>query len=470
MKGGGFAPPFVLEKFMRFLTRRTVGATLLLPVAVAWATTAAFAADETAPGGAPTGPPAAHVADNGTPGAAGGAPQSAPAVPAQIDEAAKTLLGQISGTYKNLKTYAGNMDATITGAREKPISIKVQIAFQRPDKALVKRTDEQGTAVFAVDGKSLLVSMSQVKDKYLKRAIPPQVPAPADIALERASGIGPGLGFWLSGGDLVKETQGSLASLKVGEAAQIGGVNVDALVANLRTPRASVTFTFFAGHDDHLIRRVTMEQLGKDRTGKELKISGVEEHQNVQGDAMLVPSLLKFTPPAGAKPSDSLDPPNYDPRLKPGVEPFKFVAKDLAGQAISLDQYKGKVVLLDFWATWCQPCMMEMPNVIATYKKYHAQGFDIIGVSLDDNKAALTGLLQEAKIPWRQIFDGKNFEGAMPKLYGVTGIPLSIVIGRDGKIVSLDARGPELGAAVSKALAASSAKVPAKKRVAKRRR
>ena len=435
---------------MRFLTRRAVGAALLLPAALAWTTTA-FAADEIVPGTAPTAPPS-------------GLPEVPPAIPAQIDEAAKTLLGQISGTYKNLKSYAGNMETTITGAREKPISFKVQVAFQRPDKALVKRTDEQGISTFAVDGRTFFVAVPQVKDKYLKREIPAQVPAAADLALARASGVGPGLDFWLSGSDLLKETAGALASLKVGAATQIGGVNVDALVANLRTPRAEVTYTFFAGHDDHLIRRVTMEQIGKDRTGKELKISGVEEHQNVQADAMLVPSLLKFTPPVGAKSAESLDAPNYDARLKPGVAPFKFAAKDLTGKAISLDQYKGKVVLLDFWATWCQPCMIEMPNIIATYKKYHAQGFEIIGVSLDEDRAALMSYLQQAKLPWRQIFDGKNFEGAMPKLFGVTGIPLGIVVGRDGKIVSLDARGPELEVAVRKALAVSGAKAPVKAR------
>ncbi len=455
---------------MRFLTHRAAVAALLLPVGVAWATGAALAADETPP----VGIPPATVPSTPPDTAAEGPLELAPAVPApQIDDAAKVLLQQISGAYKNLKTYADTMQTTITGAREKPIAFKVQMAFQRPDKALVKRTDEQGTSIFAVDGRTFFVSLPQVKEKYLKRDIPAQVPAPADLALARASGVGPGLDFWLSGQDLLKETAGALVSLKVGEASQIGGINMDALVATLRTPRAEVIYTFFAGHDDHLIRRVTMEQSGKDRSGNEMKISGVEEHQNVQADAMLVPSLLKFTPPAGAKPSDSLDAPNYDPRLKPGVAPFKFSAKDLAGKAISLDQYKGKVVLLDFWATWCQPCLIEMPNIIATYKKYHAQGFDVIGISLDEDKAALTGFIQQAKLPWRQIFDGKNFEGAMPKLYGVTGIPMGIVVGRDGKIVSLDARGPELGLAVSKALAASSAKLPAKakkKTVAKRRR
>ncbi len=127
-------------------------------------------------------------------------------------------------------------------------------------------------------------------------------------------------------------------------------------------------------------------------------------------------------------------------------------ATDLDGNPISLQQYRGKVVLLDFWAVWCGFCIVEMPNLKNVYDTYKDQGFDIIGVSLDDEEAELRNYLKENDIPWRQIFSGQGFESPLVQQYGIDGIPAPWLIARDGTLISTDARGVLLEYLVVEAL------------------
>lgn len=116
-------------------------------------------------------------------------------------------------------------------------------------------------------------------------------------------------------------------------------------------------------------------------------------------------------------------------------------AVDLDGTPISLADYRGKVVLLDFWAVWCGPCLGEIPRIKAVYEKYHDKGFDVIGVSLDEDAAVLREFIKEQEIPWRQIFDGQKWAGHLVQQYGVRGIPAPFLIDREGKVISVKARG-----------------------------
>lgn len=127
---------------------------------------------------------------------------------------------------------------------------------------------------------------------------------------------------------------------------------------------------------------------------------------------------------------------------------------DLKGDAIDLAKMKDKVVLVDFWATWCGPCVAEMPNVIATYGKFHDRGFEVVGISLDEDKAALEDFIAQNKMPWPQYFDGKGWDNQIAKQFGIQGIPATFLIGKDGKIVAANLRGPSLEQAVEEALAA----------------
>lgn len=131
-----------------------------------------------------------------------------------------------------------------------------------------------------------------------------------------------------------------------------------------------------------------------------------------------------------------------------------FAEKDLAGKPLSVANYKGKIVLLDFWATWCGPCVHELPNVIKTYGTYHPKGFEIIGVSLDEDKAALDDFLKKQNMPWVQYFDGKGWENKLAGQYGITSIPATFLLDGSGKIIGRDLRGEALEAAVAKALTA----------------
>jgi thiol-disulfide isomerase/thioredoxin len=130
-----------------------------------------------------------------------------------------------------------------------------------------------------------------------------------------------------------------------------------------------------------------------------------------------------------------------------------FAEKDLDGKPLSVGDHKGKVVLVDFWATWCGPCRAELPNVIAAYKKYHDQGFDIIGVSLDSDRAKLDAFLKKTEgMTWPQFFDGEGWANKLAVKYGVESIPFTVLVGPDGKIIGKDLRGDDLVAAVAKAL------------------
>ncbi len=126
-------------------------------------------------------------------------------------------------------------------------------------------------------------------------------------------------------------------------------------------------------------------------------------------------------------------------------KPMDIKGPLLDGTAFDLKSLAGKVVLVDFWATWCGPCVAEIPNVVEQYEKYHAKGFEVIGISLDDDREKVDAFVAEHKIPWPIIFAGKGWEDPVAQFYGISGIPQMILIGRDGNVITLNARGERLG-------------------------
>jgi thiol-disulfide isomerase/thioredoxin len=120
-------------------------------------------------------------------------------------------------------------------------------------------------------------------------------------------------------------------------------------------------------------------------------------------------------------------------------------ARTLDGRVFEAPDLRGRVVLLDFWATWCAPCLEELPTLETAYRKYSAEDFVLIGVSMDQgSRRTLTSWLRRHEVEWPQLHDGRGFDGEWARKFGVEAVPRSVVIDREGKIIALDLRGPVL--------------------------
>ena len=121
-------------------------------------------------------------------------------------------------------------------------------------------------------------------------------------------------------------------------------------------------------------------------------------------------------------------------------KPLELKFKAVDGRSVDLQQMKGKVVLVDFWAMWCGPCMAELPNVKAAYEKLHSRGFEIVGISFDREKSDLETLVAKQKIPWPQYFDDSEEGKKLGDEFGITGIPTMWLVDKKGALRELNAR------------------------------
>lgn len=383
------------------------------------------------PGGSPEVPPGGTI----------GAPPEMPLDTSKIDPKAQQVLQRMSAAYANLKSLA--LSINLSGSPEVP-RMSATVNWQKPNRFAVSVMRGTSTMRTVSDGKTLFRTMSTQPKQYLKMEAPAQVQNLSGAMMAAATGE-----FIFSSLDSMLPAMRApmVRSLTLSEGETPETQIVTALGA-LRPDGTSDQFTFVVGKKDHLLRQVRASLA---RGGK--TIVGSETYSNLRVDPVLPAATFAFTPPKGAK---MIAPPpaplNYDARLKTGVAPFVFKTTATNAQAVSIAKYKGRVLLLDFWATWCAPCVQEMPQLKATYAKYHAQGFDILGVSLDSDRGALDGFVKSQKIAWPQVFDSAN-KGQIANLYGVRAIPLAILVGRDGKIVAINVQGTALDAAIKKALA-----------------
>jgi len=132
-----------------------------------------------------------------------------------------------------------------------------------------------------------------------------------------------------------------------------------------------------------------------------------------------------------------------------------FSAKDMDGKVVDTKTYRGKILVVDFWATWCAPCIREMPNVVAAHDRFHSKGVEFVGVSLDraDKAEAIRGVERRFGMKWPQIYDGLYWDARIAKLNGVSAVPCTYVLDRTGKTRFYRVNGQKLHDAIAQLLA-----------------
>lgn len=119
-----------------------------------------------------------------------------------------------------------------------------------------------------------------------------------------------------------------------------------------------------------------------------------------------------------------------------GSKAKNFVQTDTSNQIVSLESYKGKYVLLEFWASWCIPCRNENPNLVKAYNQFHSKGLEIVAVSLDISKEEWTKAIIKDKLPWIHVSDLKGLENTIAKEYNISAVPYNLLINPDGVIIA----------------------------------
>lgn len=127
-----------------------------------------------------------------------------------------------------------------------------------------------------------------------------------------------------------------------------------------------------------------------------------------------------------------------------GSDAIEFTQNDTTGKPVSLSSFRGKYVLIDFWASWCKPCRMENPNVVTAYNKFKGKNFTVLGVSLDRDRQPWLQAIKDDALAWTQVSDLQFWNNAVARTYKVEGIPQNFLISPDGKIVGKNLRGEEL--------------------------
>jgi peroxiredoxin len=136
-----------------------------------------------------------------------------------------------------------------------------------------------------------------------------------------------------------------------------------------------------------------------------------------------------------------------------------FAVEDIKGQTTRLAAYRGKYVLLDFWATWCAPCIAELPRLQGAYRAYHDAGLEIISISLDENKTAVVDFAKVRNLPWPQLHNASS-SADLVEAYGVISIPAAYLVDPEGTIIRLDLRGKNLDETLGRLIKRPVAAVP----------
>jgi peroxiredoxin len=139
-------------------------------------------------------------------------------------------------------------------------------------------------------------------------------------------------------------------------------------------------------------------------------------------------------------------------QVKKGMQAPEISLQDFNGQNLSLSSLKGRVVLIDFWASWCGPCRKNNPNLVALYEKFKDQGFEILGVSVDKNNSDWKSAIAKDGLSWKQVIDNAGWNSQVTIDYGVEAIPASFLVDKKGTVRGVNLEGRELDGMVKKLL------------------
>jgi len=135
-----------------------------------------------------------------------------------------------------------------------------------------------------------------------------------------------------------------------------------------------------------------------------------------------------------------------------GKQAPEITLPDVNGKTVSLSSFKGRYVLVDFWASWCKPCRQENPNVVAAYQNFKAKNFTVLGVSLDENKNAWLKAIEKDGLTWTHVSDLKQWQSSVVPLYRISGIPFNVLVDPKGTVIAENLRGSQLQAKLNEVL------------------
>ena len=410
----------------------------LLISALAGAAAMAVAATPPPKSTAPTTKaPASKSATRGSASTGKATPQASYTMPEGVAPKAKELLESVGHAYGDCSSYQfEGASAMAMSAQEvhQNVAVPFRLAAVKPSKVRAEIMNPQMSYVTVSDGSETWAYVPQIGQYTRKQAVPL-----GDAATNAQ------LGAMLASGTPIQRylspTDGLLAARLLGDSkVKVNGSTVMCHVvqAQYQAPdNGQVQMspnTFWIDPATHLVVRDSLQMKMTNQNGMPVRLDAVTTYRIARINQPVADSLFTFTPPASAKLVDQIDVPGATEPASPLVgHPAEEIAlNDLAGRAQKLSGLKGRVVLLDFWATWCGPCRRELPTIVKLHKELTAQGLSVVAVNVGEDAGTVKQFLASNKYELPVWLD-PNHEAA--SAYGAQGIPTLVVIDRNGTVI-----------------------------------